>query len=114
MDEVIAKLDQERASGVDIAVNMYNYVAGATGLDASMPPWVQEGGYDAWASRLKDPDIRKKVIAEMKMDANDWENLYYSAGSADKLLLVGFKNEELKKCFIGNVFINVLYCFCAN
>lgn len=97
MDQVIAKLNEERAAGVDIAVNMYNYVAGATGLDAAMPPWVQEGGYDQWAERLKNPETRMKVIAEMKTDADDWENLYFSAGSPDNLLLVGFKNDELKK-----------------
>ncbi len=97
MDLVIAKIDSARKAGVDIATNMYNYIAGATGLDASMPPWVQEGGYDAWAERLRDPKIRAKVIAEMKQDANDWENLYYAAGSPEKLILVGFKNEALKK-----------------
>ncbi|HKK75747.1 MAG TPA: D-aminoacylase [Saprospiraceae bacterium] len=97
MDLVITKLDSARTAGLDIAANMYNYVAGATGLNASMPPWVQEGGYEAWAERLKDPAIRKKVKAEMKTDAQDWENLYYSAGSADKLILVGFKNDSLKK-----------------
>lgn len=97
MDLVIAKIDSARKAGVHIATNMYNYIAGATGLDASMPPWVQEGGYEKWAERLKDPAIRKKVISEMKQDAQDWENLYYAAGSADKLILVGFKNPELKK-----------------
>lgn len=97
MDLVISKIDSARKAGINIATNMYNYIAGATGLDASMPPWVQEGGYDKWAERLKNPMIRKKVIAEMKQDATDWENLYYGAGSADKLILVGFKNEELKK-----------------
>lgn len=97
MDLVINKIDSARNAGINIATNMYNYIAGATGLDASMPPWVQEGGYDQWAERLKDPIIREKVIAEMKQDANDWENLYYGAGSADKLILVGFKNEDLKK-----------------
>ncbi len=97
MDLVIQKLDSAQKAGIDIAANMYNYVAGATGLNASMPPWVQEGGYEAWAKRLKDPTIRAKVKAEMKTDAQDWENLYYSAGSADKLILVGFKNDDLKK-----------------
>lgn len=97
LDSVIQKIEAGHAEGLDIATNMYNYVAGATGLDASMPPWVQEGGYEAWAERLKDPAIRKKVAKEMKTDANDWENLYYSAGSAENLLLVGFKNDELKK-----------------
>ena len=97
MDLVIEKIDSARKAGLNITTDMYNYIAGATGLDASMPPWVQEGGYDEWARRLKDPAIRKRVKAEMKTDAQDWENLYFSAGSADKLILVGFKNDTLKK-----------------
>jgi len=97
MDQVIAKLDSAQKAGIDIAANMYTYVAGATGLDASMPPWVQEGGYNEWAKRLQDPAIRKRVAAEMKTDAQDWENLYFSAGTADNLILVGFKNDSLKQ-----------------
>ena len=97
MDQVIQKIDSARYTGIQLTTDMYNYIAGATGLDASMPPWVQEGGYKAWAERLKDPVIRDKVIAEMRTDAQDWENLYYAAGSAEKVLLVGFKNDDLKK-----------------
>lgn len=96
IDQVIAKIDSARAAGIELTTDMYNYIAGATGLDASMPPWVQEGGYNAWVKRLQDPAIRKKVIEEMKTDAQDWENLYYAAGSAEKVLLVGFKNDSLK------------------
>lgn len=96
MDQVIAKIDSARQAGIRITTDMYTYIAGATGLDASMPPWVQEGGYDAWAARLKDPKIRARVIAEMKTDAQDWENLYYAAGTAENLLLVEFKTEALK------------------
>lgn len=97
MDQVIQKIDSARAAGIQLSTDMYNYIAGATGLDASMPPWVQEGGYEAWAERLKDPVIRQKVIAEMQTDAQDWENLYYAAGSPEKVLLVGFKNDDLKQ-----------------
>jgi N-acyl-D-amino-acid deacylase len=97
MDLAIQKIDSARQAGIDIAANMYNYVAGATGLDAAMPPWVQEGGYSEWAKRLQDPMIRAKVAVEMKTDAQDWENLYAAAGSADKLILVGFRNDSLKK-----------------
>jgi len=97
MDMAIAKIDSARKAGIGLTTNMYTYTAGATGLDAAMPPWVQEGGYSAWANRLKNPSIRKKVIAEMKTDAQEWENLYYSAGSADNLVLVGFQNEALRK-----------------
>lgn len=97
MDLAIAKIDSARAAGLDITTDMYTYVAGATGLDASMPPWVQEGGYDKWAARLQDPAIRQRIIAEMKRDAQDWENLYYAAGGAENLLLVEFKADSLKK-----------------
>lgn len=92
----IAKLDAARASGVDITANIYTYTAGATGLYATMPPWVQEGGHDAWVARLKDPKIRKRVIGEMRAPAKGWENLYQLAGGAENVLLIGFKNEKLK------------------
>ena len=75
---------------------MYTYTAGATGLDASMPPWVQEGGLDKWIERLKNPKIRNKVVKEMQTDTNKWENLMLAAESSDKLILVGFKNDSLK------------------
>ena len=97
MDDVITKINNARQSGISLGANMYNYVAGATGLDASMPPWVQEGGYKAWSRRLQDPEVRKRVINDMKTDAQDWENLYYAAGSPENLLMVGFKNDSLKK-----------------
>ena len=97
MDQVIAKIDQARSNGLEITTDMYTYIAGATGLDAAMPPWVQEGGYEAWAKRLQVPEIRKRVAAEMRTDPDDWESLYAAAGSPDKILLVAFKNDSLKK-----------------
>lgn len=96
MDEVFRRVEAARAEGLDITADMYTYTAGATGLDAAMPPWVQEGGHDAWVERLKDPETRARVIAEMKQPGDNWENLYHAAGSPDKLLLLGFKNDELK------------------
>ncbi len=92
----IAKLNAARADGVDITANIYTYTAGATGLYATMPPWVQEGGHDAWVARLKDPKIRKRVIAEMRAPAQGWESLYQLAGGAENVLLIGFKNEKLR------------------
>lgn len=96
LDSLIAKVEKARAEGMQITADMYNYTAGATALDASMPPWVQEGGYKSWVKRLKDPEIRKKVIREMKTSANDWENLYFAAGSAENVIIVGLKNDHLK------------------
>lgn len=97
MGRAIHKINEARGQGLRLTTDMYTYTAGATGLDAAMPPWVQEGGYEQWAKRLQDPAIRKQIKTAMKTDAEDWENLYYAAGSAEKLLLVGFKNDTLKK-----------------
>jgi len=96
MDEVYAKIESARTAGLKITANMYTYPAGSTGLDASMPPWVQEGGYDAWAERLKNPEIRSRVIAAMRQDTNDWENLFHAAGP-EGMLLAYFQNPALKK-----------------
>jgi N-acyl-D-amino-acid deacylase len=95
IDKVLQKIEDARAAGLHITADMYTYTAGATGLDAAMPPWVQEGGYEAWANRLKDPKIRERVKKEMSTPTDDWENLYLFAG-ADKVLLAGFKNDALK------------------
>ena len=93
---MIGKVEAARKDGLKITANMYTYPAGATGLDAAMPPWVQEGGYKAWAARLKDPKIREKVRQEMVTPTDKWESLYLAAGSPDKVVLVGFKNDALK------------------
>ncbi|MDH4049210.1 MAG: D-aminoacylase [Gammaproteobacteria bacterium] len=96
MDIAINKINALRDEGIPITADMYTYVAGATGLDASMPTWVQAGGYDKWAERLKDPEIRARVKAEMAINAEDWENIGYLAGP-DGMMLLGFKNDELRK-----------------
>lgn len=94
--KVIQKIEDAQASGLHITADMYTYPAGATGLDASMPPWVQEGGLEAWRKRLQDPATRQRVIDEMKHPNGKWDNLYAAAGSPDKLLLIDFKNPALK------------------
>jgi N-acyl-D-amino-acid deacylase len=96
MAEVIAKIDAARAAGVSVSANMYTYVAGATGLDAAMPPWVQEGGLDAWVKRLQDPATRARVIGEMRTPTDAWENLWLMAGSPDRVRFIGFKTAALK------------------
>ena len=96
LSAVIAKVDSARAAGLDIRADMYTYTAGATGLDASMPPWVQEGGYNEWAKRLKDPAIRQRVAAEMRTPTDKWENFFTAVGTPDRIILVGFRNDSLK------------------
>ena len=96
LQSVIEKVEAAQQEGLQITADMYNYTAGKTGLDAAMPLWVQEGGLDAWVTRLKDPAVRRRVRQEMAAPGADWENLYLAAGSADNLLLVEFKNDSLK------------------
>jgi len=96
MDLAIAKIDSARAAGLDLTADMYNYEAAGTGLYATMPQWVQEGGHDAWVARLKDEKLRERVMKEMRLPGEDWENFFHMTGSAEKIMLVGFKNDSLK------------------
>ena len=95
MRQAIDRIDTARAEGLSVAANMYPYTAGATGLNAAMPPWVQEGGRDAWIARLKDTAIRKRVAEEMRQHSKDWESLYWHAGP-EQTLLIGFDNSALR------------------
>ncbi|MBX7126680.1 MAG: D-aminoacylase [Cyclobacteriaceae bacterium] len=106
LDTVVAKIERANKEGVRITADMYTYTAGATGLDATMPPWVQEGGIKEWIKRLKNPAIRKRVLAEMKVQSTQWENLLLAAGSPDRVLLLGFNNDSLKQ-FTGKTLADV-------
>jgi N-acyl-D-amino-acid deacylase len=96
MNKVLATIEAARASGLRITADMYMYTAGATGLDAAMPPSALDGGYDALFKRLQDPAYRKQLAREITTPTDSWENLYLAAGSPDRVLLVEFKNEALK------------------
>ena len=93
---LVARIEAARQSGLRITANMYTYTAGATGLDAAMPPWVQECGLTKWINRLKDPSLRRRVLQEMRTPTKAWENLLLAAGTPDKALLVGFRQDSLK------------------
>jgi N-acyl-D-amino-acid deacylase len=96
LDAAIERIEAARAEGLRITANMYTYTAGSTGLSATMPPWVQEGGHRAWVERLKDPAIRARVRQAMNTPTDAWENMLLLAGSPDNVLLVAFKNDALK------------------
>jgi N-acyl-D-amino-acid deacylase len=96
LETVFGMVEAARAEGLDVTADMYTYTAGATGLDAAMPPWVQEGGHEAWIERLRDPATRARVVEEIRRPGDGWENLYHSAGGADGVILLGFRNDQLK------------------
>jgi N-acyl-D-amino-acid deacylase len=95
LDAAVAKVEAARKQGLKITADMYTYTAGATGLSATMPPWVEEGGHKEFVKRLKDPAIRARLMKEMSTPTDQWENMYFNTGP-DGILLVGFKNDALK------------------
>lgn len=95
LDEVVGMINAARASGVRITADMYTYTAGGTSLDASLPPWVHDGGLEAMVERLKDPAMRAKVIAAInEPHPKDWENLFQSG--PDNIRLLSFNSDKLK------------------
>jgi N-acyl-D-amino-acid deacylase len=107
MDEALARIEAARAAGMRITTDMYAYPAGATGLDAAMPPWVQAGGNDAWFERLRDPSVRKRVAAEMRARQTKWENLMQAAGGAENVLIVELRKPELKQAYMGKTLAEI-------
>jgi len=97
MDSVIARVEQARKEGIDVTADMYTYIASATGLTASLPPSLQDGGFDKLRMRLQDPKIRAQMKMAMNTNAMDWENSYYGAGGAQGVLLLGFRQDSLRK-----------------
>ena len=96
MNKVIAMVEAARREGLKITADMYTYPAGATGLNASLPPWALDGGYEELYKRLQDPATRRKIAEAVRTPTDEWENLYINAGSPDRVLLSGFKSEKLK------------------
>ncbi|MFL6513961.1 MAG: amidohydrolase family protein [Chthoniobacterales bacterium] len=96
LDTLLSRIESAQKEGLKIRANMYTYTAAGTGLDACLPPWTADGGYPALFKRLRDPETRKKIAAEVQVDSDQWENLYLAAGSPDRILLVGFKSDKLK------------------
>ncbi len=95
LDSVIARVERARAADQEVGANMYTYTAGSTGLDAAMPPWIQEGGFTAWRERLMDPDSRRRVEVEINTPTDAWENLYMAAG-AEGTMIVGLRQDSLR------------------
>lgn len=97
MPKVVAKLQAARDSGLDIAADMYPYIAGATALASSLPPWMADGGMEKLIERLRDPGMRRRVVAEMTQDHNDWENLYLDCGGGRGVMISAVVNPDLQK-----------------
>lgn len=96
LDEVIRRIEEQQAAGLPITADMYPYHASSTGLDAIMPGWVLAGGHDAWVARLKNPEMRARVLADLRYTGDDRENPFMELETADNILVTAFKSQALK------------------
>jgi len=96
IDDLLSRIEAAQKEGLKITADMYTYTAGGTGLDASLPPWTEDGGYPALFKRLRDPATREKIKVQVQAPSDEWENMYLAAGGPEHILLVGFKSEKLK------------------
>jgi N-acyl-D-amino-acid deacylase len=97
MPKLVAKIQAARNSGLDVTADMYPYLAGATALASSLPPWVADGGPAKLLSRLHDPAVRRRIRQEMAADHPGWENLYFDSGGASGVMISSVMNPALKK-----------------
>jgi N-acyl-D-amino-acid deacylase len=95
-DKAVEMIEGARAEGLEITADVYTYPAGATGLNVTVPPWVQEGGFEASLQRMSDPKLREQIIREMNTPSDEWENMFLMSGTPENILMIGFKSEALK------------------
>ena len=88
MPQVIAAIEQARASGVDVTADQYPYTGAATSLGAVIPPKYHAGGPDEFVKRLKDPAVREQIRKEVAAPSTSFENLWLGAGGADGVLVI--------------------------
>jgi dihydroorotase/N-acyl-D-amino-acid deacylase len=96
MPHVLARIDSARAAGLDITADQYPYVAAATALDATIPPWAESGGWDALLARLREPRTRARLRSEMLHPSGGVEGFYNEAGGASGILVTGVFQDSLR------------------
>ncbi len=96
MPEILKKIEDARAQGIDVAANVYPWNRASNGLDACLPPWVREGGRDSLLKRLADPATRERVKADMAKETTDWENQYLGSGGPEGIMVAEVLDPKLK------------------
>ncbi|PYV18189.1 MAG: dihydroorotase [Acidobacteria bacterium] len=96
MPEILKRLEDARAAGLDVAANCYPWNRASNGLDACLPPWVREGGREALLRRLADPATRERAKTDMAKETAEWENQYLGAGGAAGVMVAEVLDAKLK------------------
>jgi N-acyl-D-aspartate/D-glutamate deacylase len=90
--EAAVEIEAARERGVDVAADMYPYTAGGTGLEATIPSWVFDGGMDSVRARIARPDVRARLKGEVQTGYPGWWNIVEAAGGWDGVVLVNARN----------------------
>lgn len=97
MRQVLDRIEQARAEGLDVTADQYPYVAAATSLGATIPPRFHAGGQEAFVQRLQDPAVRKQIHDELVGTQGRIENLWRGTGGPEGILIASVLNPALKK-----------------
>ena len=89
----LERIEQARASGTQIGACAYPYTAGMTSLSNVLPPWARAGGQPGMLQTIANPDNRSRLLAEIKLEQDEWENLYVLAGGAAGTRILDLKSE---------------------
>lgn len=96
MPEILKKIEDARARGIDVAANQYPWNRASNGLDACLPPWVREGGREALLKRLADPATRARVKTDMDRESTEWENQWLGANGGAGVMVAEVLSDKLK------------------
>ena len=86
MEKAFELIETARTSGIDVHFDVYPYTATGSVLYIILPDWVTEGGRNMMLSRLKDPELREKIVREMRAGDNDYSKITISISALDKSL----------------------------
>ncbi|MDW8801621.1 D-aminoacylase [Clostridium sp. A1-XYC3] len=93
IDEVIKLLEKAKEEGIRVSFDQYPYVAGSTMLGVILPPWAHDGGTDKLLERLKNPELRAKMVEDMENGIPGWDNFVDFAG-LDQIFVTSVKTEK--------------------
>jgi len=96
MPEVVAKIEEARATGVDVMSDLHAYTAWGNEMSAFVPPWAHEGGTARLIERLKDPTVRARIREEMETKRDGWDNEWLAVAGPADILVSSVGHAELR------------------
>jgi len=95
MPQIVARIEEARKSGVDVAADTYAYPAGFNSFSAIVPPWVHDGGDRKLIERLKDAEMRARIRKEMETPLSGWNNEWQQVEGPQSIIVGAVQNPKL-------------------